>query len=185
VPQAVSRPRLLAYVATYDDLYWVLDAAQQDTLLTLSPALFDDDRVNWALARAQIYYGRGDRARARLWADSARIVLTAQLRTTPEEPQLRALLGLALSHQDRFDEAIREGARAVAAEAASRSGPAAQYNRHLLARTYILAGQHDRALDLLEALAKEPYLLTPGWLRIDPAFEALKGQPRFERLIEQ
>jgi hypothetical protein len=25
--------------------------------------------------------------------------------------------------------------------------------------------------------------LTPGWLRIDPIFTPLKGNPRFERLV--
>jgi hypothetical protein len=28
-----------------------------------------------------------------------------------------------------------------------------------------------------------PYYLSPAWLRIDPAFAPLKGNPRFERLI--
>jgi len=28
-----------------------------------------------------------------------------------------------------------------------------------------------------------PYYLSPGWLRIDPTFAPLKGNPRFERLI--
>jgi len=27
-----------------------------------------------------------------------------------------------------------------------------------------------------------PYYLSPGWLRIDPTFAPLKGNPRFERL---
>ena len=30
-----------------------------------------------------------------------------------------------------------------------------------------------------------PYYLSPGWLRIDPEFAMLKGNPRFERLIAQ
>jgi hypothetical protein len=32
-------------------------------------------------------------------------------------------------------------------------------------------------------LVKLPYFVTPAWLRIDPTWAPLKGNPRFERLI--
>jgi hypothetical protein len=28
-----------------------------------------------------------------------------------------------------------------------------------------------------------PFYLSPGWLRVDPNFAPLKGNPRFERLV--
>jgi hypothetical protein len=34
-----------------------------------------------------------------------------------------------------------------------------------------------------QALAQDAYYLSPGWLRIDPTFAPLKGNPRFERLV--
>ncbi len=41
----------------------------------------------------------------------------------------------------------------------------------------------EKALDVLEPLRAMPYDLSPGWLRIDPLFAPLRGNPRFERLI--
>jgi len=54
--------------------------------------------------------------------------------------------------------------------------------QHQLARIYTLVGEPEKALDRLEPLLKVPYHLSPGWLRIDPEFTALKGNPRFEKL---
>ena len=57
------------------------------------------------------------------------------------------------------------------------------YYLYLLARTYLLVGRPDDALGALETLVKVPYHITPGWLRVDPTWKPLKGNPRFERLI--
>jgi hypothetical protein len=65
----------------------------------------------------------------------------------------------------------------------SRDAFQAPYMQHQLARIYLLVGEPDKALDQFEGLLKVPYYLSPGWLRIDPTFAPLKGNPRFERLI--
>jgi hypothetical protein len=57
------------------------------------------------------------------------------------------------------------------------------YNQHVAARIYVLAGKPDKALDLLEPLLKIPYYISSGWLRIDPNFAPLRGNPRFQRLV--
>jgi hypothetical protein len=59
------------------------------------------------------------------------------------------------------------------------------YMQHQLVRIYIVLGEHEKALDLLEPLLKIPYYLSPGWLRIDPNFAPLKGHARFEKLLRQ
>ena len=39
------------------------------------------------------------------------------------------------------------------------------------------------ALDRLEPLLKIPYALSPGWLKIDPNFDPLRKNARFQKLI--
>jgi tetratricopeptide (TPR) repeat protein len=182
-PKEVDPTVLVAYVANYGDLYWVLDQAQQQQLLRLRPSAFDDDRATWGLVLAETYALRGDVAKARVYADSARLAFERQLVDAPEDPQLHALLGLALAYVGRRAEAIREGQRAVALMPVSRDASAGPYFQHQLAGIYILVGEQEKALDQLEPLLKIPYYLSPGWLKIDPSFAPLRGNPRFERLV--
>ena len=56
------------------------------------------------------------------------------------------------------------------------------YASMLLARSLVLAGRHDEAITQLESILGRPRLYSPGWLRVDPAFAALEGNARFERL---
>jgi hypothetical protein len=65
----------------------------------------------------------------------------------------------------------------------SRDAFGGAYNEHQLLRIYLLVGEPNKALDQLESLLKIPYYLSPGWLKIDPTFDALRGNPRFQRLI--
>jgi hypothetical protein len=100
----------------------------------------------------------------------------------PLEGQLHALQGTALAILGRKAEAIREGERAVELSPPSMDANAPYYMQHQLARTYILAGEQERALDLIGPLLRGHYYLTPGWLRVDPTFDPLRGNPRFQRL---
>jgi TolB-like protein/tetratricopeptide (TPR) repeat protein len=176
-PKEIEPAALAAYVATYADLDWVLDDSQRDLLVPRTPADFDNDRGNWAFVLAQAWARRGERAKVREYAEAARRVTAEQLERGSANFQNRIFLGLALALLGRNTEAVQEGERAVALQ------PRATYLRHQLVRIHTLTGDHQRALDLLEPLLREPYDLTPGWLRIDPNFDPLRGNPRFERLV--
>jgi hypothetical protein len=52
-----------------------------------------------------------------------------------------------------------------------------------LVRIYLLTGEPEQALDQLEPLLHIPFCLSPEWLRIDPAFEAVRNHPQLERLL--
>jgi len=184
VPGQVEPTALVAFMATYDDLYWILDEEQQQLLLRLTPRQFDNNRAGWGLVLAQTYALRGDMPHARAYADSARMVFEDQLRATPQDAQLHALLGLANAYLGRKAEAIREGVKGVEMLPVTKDAFGGPYQQLQLVRIYILAGEPEKALDQLEPLLRIPYRLSPGWLKIDPAFDPLRKNPRFQKLVE-
>jgi TolB-like protein/Flp pilus assembly protein TadD len=183
-PPEVDPASFVAYEANYYDLFWLLDDSQRALLYQLSPKQFDDDRGAWGLSLAGAYALQGDGARARAYADSARVALEEQIRTTPTDGQLHALLGVALAYLGRKADAVREAQRGVALSPIARNAFQGPYLQHQLARVYILNGEPDKALDQLEPLLGVPYYLSPGWLRIDPTFDPLRKIPRFQKLTE-
>ena len=111
------------------------------------------------------------------------MVVDAELRDAPNDGQLHVFRGLALAYAGRKDEAIQEGVRGTQLWPISRDASQGPYIEHQLARIYALTGESDKAIDILESLLRIPYYLSPGWLRVDPEFAMLKGNPRFEPLI--
>ena len=182
LPASVDTASVAAYLATYYDLGWVLDSAQERVLLTLRPDAFDDSRGTWGIVYAQQYALRGDVVRAQIYADSARIGIEADLKGAPQDPQRHVFRGLALAYLGRKAEAIQEAEHAAALMPVSKDANTGTYIQHQVARVYLAAGEKDKALDVLEALLKRPYYLSPAWLKIDPSFAPLRGNPRFERL---
>jgi eukaryotic-like serine/threonine-protein kinase len=183
LPKEVEPTALVAYFANEFDLFWALTEDQQQLVLRLTPGAFDGDRGAWGIVLAETHALRGDAAAARAYADSARIAFEAQLKDTPQDAQRRVILGLALAYLGQKADAVREGERGAALLPIQRDAFAGTYLQHQLARIYLLVGEPEKALDILEQLLRMPYYLSPGWLKIDPTFQPLRGNPRFEKLI--
>ena len=179
----VTEPtRLVAHMATVFDLVWALNDEQRELLFRLTPSAFGDDPGLWGLCLAQAYALKGDEANARGHAEVARKTFEERLgsikgTTSPNWIALsRVSLGLALAYLGRGQEAIREGERGAKAHSYA-------YFRHQLARIYMLSGEPEKALDQIEPLLRTPYFLSPAWLKIDPNFDPLRTNPRFQKLI--
>jgi TolB-like protein/tetratricopeptide (TPR) repeat protein len=173
---------VLAYFANFYGLYWLPEPRLRQRLLALPPAAFGDDRAQWAMLRAQLYWLQGDTVPARRWADTARRVYASQLAQTPTAGSVLLSYGEALAYLGRKAEAIEQAERGAATLPVSKNAYTGPYYQHMLARVYVVTGETEKALDCLTPLVRRPYVMSPGWLRLDPTWASLRGRPRFEKL---
>jgi TolB-like protein len=181
VSPAVTPSELAAFFGLYWDMYWVLEEPGQRLLLEASPAIFPD-RESWATVLMQLYAIRGDTTLARAYADTAHAANVEILREVPNDAQRTVIGALQLAFLGRRAEAVAAAERAMSLAPLATDADNGPYYQLLAARTYLQLGDHARALDLLEPLLNVPFFVSAGWLRLDPDFMALRGNPRFERM---
>jgi len=182
----LSPAAVIADVALYDDLGWMLDADQTRLLLTLGKDSFEDDRADLAITRAQQYGWQGDSALARAWGDSAVQAIAAELRAAPDDPRVRVSRGLSLAYAGRRKEAVSEVERGLALQAPTSEGRESfdyAYLVYTAARTALLVGDRERALVWLAEARRAHYYASPAWLRVDPTWAPLRNDPRFAALL--
>jgi serine/threonine protein kinase/tetratricopeptide (TPR) repeat protein len=182
--QAHSGPTAVVALTAHFWLEWVLDDKQVSLVRGLTPAAFGDREDDWAICQARICGRIGDAACARRYADRARQAAEVYLRSASvDNSQPLSIHALALAYLGRPREAIREAQQAIVLLPPAQHANEAASLRHQLARIYILAGDPNSAIDVLETLLATPCLLSPGWLKIDPTFDSLRSNARFQRLV--
>jgi tetratricopeptide (TPR) repeat protein len=182
----IARDRFLAFMGNYGDQGWMLEEADQQRLLELGVDAFGGDRFAMTTTKALQYWWRGDSTKARLWADSALREIRKELRAEPNDPQRRMyfaqLLAIhgernaALSALSDAKKLINEGPNRMAENNGG-------FLAYVAARTAIAVGDREQALAWIrETLARKIYVTAPR-LRLDPSFKALRGDPRFEEIL--
>ncbi len=173
-----------AYFGVQWDLYWALDRQLQDVLLRLGLRGFDDDEASRASVLAAVHHLHGNLAATRTYGDSAHRLYAQQLEDLPNQDYLLALDAVALAYAGRRAEAIRAGERSVELLPLSKDAYSGAYNLHQLIRTYLILGEKEKTLVRLQELLSKPYFISPGWLRVDPTFDPLRGDSRFEAMTK-
>jgi len=182
--KVVDTAALAAHFALYQEQMWVLPDEVKPLVTKLLPKDFDGDRGHYGLKVGGTWKLLGDMAKAHAFADTARAAFEAALKQFPDAAQLHELHGRALALGGWKKEAIEEAELSLRMRETELDASTGPYVRFQVARILIQAGELDRALDLIEPLLiTNASDLTPAYMRIDPSFAPLKGNPRFERMI--
>ena len=138
-----------------------------------------------AFLEGELYRAQGDEAKARTALEHARVVSKQLLREAPEDPARHGQHGLILAALGQKQEAITEGKRAVELLPESEDAFDGPRVTATLAQIYAWTGEFDEAFRLLDHLLVVPGGLNVPMLKLDPAWDALRKEPRFQALIDK
>jgi len=146
-------------------------------------------RVRWDEIYFSRAYAEGLLARIKGDAAAARAAFTAAraqeeaVRARPDDGQTFCLLGLIDAGLGRKEEALREGRRALELIPVAKDTNAGPQVLYFFAVICAWTGERDLAIEQLETLAKMPLGVSYGDLRLDPHWDPLRGDPRFEKIV--
>jgi len=138
-----------------------------------------------ALLQGNLYMAMKDEAKAREAYEKALPQVEQLVGEAPDDPSRHAMLGGLLAMIGRKDEAIREGQRAI--ELRPESKDAFDGPRYItqMAAIYAWCGDKDQALQLIEKSLSKPNGVTAPMLKLDPLWDPLRDDPRFQALISR
>jgi TolB-like protein/Tfp pilus assembly protein PilF len=132
-----------------------------------------------------LYLNLGDRVKARAAFERARVVSEQSLRESPDDAARHAQHGAVLACLDQKQEAINEGKRAVELLPESQDAFDGPFITASLAAIYTWVGEHDEAFRLLDHLLQIPNGITVAVLKLDPVWDPLRKDPRFQALLDK
>ena len=126
---------------------------------------------------------KGDETSARASFMRARAQQEDEIRGHPDNVTLLSDLGVIDAGLRRKEEALSEGQRAIELAYSVKDADNEPYVELGFAIICAWTGERELALGQLEALSKNPGYLTYGYLRLSPMWDPLRGDPRFEKIV--
>ncbi|MGI9115742.1 MAG: tetratricopeptide repeat protein [Chthoniobacterales bacterium] len=142
----------------------------------------DDYTVPKSWYAALIARGQGNDIAARAALDSAKASLTNDLAQSPDHAKSVAMLALVYAELEQAADAVQHADRAVELLPIARDAFDGPFIATARAAVLARIGERDRAIGELESLIGIPNGPTPGTLRIEPQWETLRGDARFEKI---
>ncbi len=95
------------------------------------------------------------------------------------------MLTLCVAGQGRRNDAVREITHALETFPLSREPLAAVAMRDCISSAYAWVGDRELALELLQEMVRLPNGPSAGNLRLNPRWDDLRADPRFEQIIAE
>jgi TolB-like protein/Flp pilus assembly protein TadD/predicted Ser/Thr protein kinase len=158
-------------------------AGRAAEMLPEKNSLNDDFAYGRAFLTGLVARMKGDPAAARAAFSAARAEQEATVRAVPDNGPILSGLGVIDAGLGRKEDALREGRRAAELTSVAKDSLAGPEVVSNLALIYAWTGERDLAIEQLETAAKIPNGVHYGDLRLDPVWDSLRGDPRFNKIV--
>jgi len=138
-----------------------------------------------AFLEGVLYFCQGDKGKAEAALERARPFAEQSLRESPDDPARHVQLGFILAGLGLKEGAIAEGRRAVELNPESKDAFEGPQLTVSLAQIYAQTGENNQATQLLEHSIHTPNGITVPILKLDPIWDPLRKDPRFQALIDK
>jgi len=178
-------------IAAFESTFFTLDLYERNyeaALERLLKKLGDNESLSHffpkALRLAFVYRYVNMPEQARSNFEIARLALEEMAELYPEDARYYGPLGMAYAGLGRKGSAIKAGEAAIELMPLSLDAYRGLGYIEDLAKIYVMVGEYDKAVDILDSLLKRPGHLTVHLLRLDPDWDPLRENVRFQNLIE-
>jgi TolB-like protein/Tfp pilus assembly protein PilF/predicted Ser/Thr protein kinase len=138
-----------------------------------------------ALLQGRLYLYQDDKMEAQAALERARPLAEQLVREAPDDSGRHAQLGTVLAGLSRKEDAINEGRKTVELLPESKDAVDGPDATAVLAEIYARVGEPDEAFRLLDHLLQIPNGKTVPELTLDPVWDPLRNDPRFQALIDK
>jgi TolB-like protein/Flp pilus assembly protein TadD len=142
-------------------------------------------RAPKAFFEGLVYHYQGDKPKAAAAFEHARVVAEQLVHESPDDAARHALLGEVLAALGQKNAAISEGKRGTELLPESEDAYDGPQMSAALASIYAWSSENDQTLRLLDHLLETPNGITVPLLKLDPVWDSLRKDPRFQALIDK
>ena len=159
----------------------VLELAEKcpDDLFTSVPGSLAGKYYAVGLAQKGLH----DEASSRASLTKAKNIIDEQLKQKPDEPSLHIQAAKLNAWLGQRDAALAEAQRAMQLKPESKDAFEGPQITEQVAEIHSILGDNDQAIEILDGLLNRPSEVTVQTLRLNPTWDSLRNDPRFQALL--
>jgi serine/threonine-protein kinase len=157
------------------------ESLPDDLLAPIYPAALSGKYYVIGFARKALQ----DQVGARTAFLKAKDLLEAQLKESPDVPEIHVQLAKVLAYLGEKGAALTEARRATELLPESKDAFGGPEIAGGVAEVHAIVGDNGRAIEILDGLLSRPSAVTVQGLKVNPIWDPLRNDPRFQALIEK